>query len=371
MAHFAASMVPFVLIAIAIAFFIYHCVSLKSLLQSRTLCAQSVPEVPQVDSSFKWYEAEPYKLRPFVGKKSFRPSMSVHNISDKWENLFLIEKTYLNITNFRRQVAKEHADKIFHCHPNARSVEALSEFYDMTIKFLCDRFPQYFKVDEKKKSVFNLINKDTFPLYAEQEDSMKLLTILCGNIEEDFLILLKDDPNDHNQEYILRASLTGTPAGFDPSVNFDQPISHIHGPVPQYQERLESPMARFFNRLKPKDLWQRGNWSVQTNNVLFKLDSHHGREGDDEGELSIDQIDFENACFLRCERQVFTRLPKSGAVIMLVRTYLTPVKQIREEGLGEVMANAIESLPDDLAVYKRRKTWGKAVAEYLRMPQEP
>lgn len=364
-------MVPLVLIAVAICFLIFKYYSLK-LHQERPLDpSQAVPKVSPVDSSFKWYEAEPFELRPFVGKKSFRPSMSVRNISDKREDLILIEKTYLDITNHRRQVAKEYADKIFHCNPNTKSLEAVREFYDTTIKFLCDRFPHYFKVDEKKKRVTNLINNDSFPVHAEQEDPIELLKILNGNIEEDFIILLKDNPNDRTQEHILRASLTGTPAGFDPSVNFDKPISFIHFPVPQYQERLESPMARFFNRLEPKDLWQRGNWSVQTNNILFKLDNHHGREGDEEKQLSMDQINFENACFLRCERQVFTRLPKSRAVIMLVRTYLTPMKQIREEGLGEVMANAIESLPEDLALYKRRKTWGKAVTEYLRMPQGP
>ncbi|SGZ57450.1 CIC11C00000001017 [Sungouiella intermedia] len=361
-------MVLFIILVIAIAIVAYYYYPPNPQIQAPVGTSQIVPEVEPVDPSFKWHEAEPYKLRPFVGKKNFRPSMSVHNISNKREDLFLIEKTYLEITNHRRQVAKDYSDKIIHCNPNTRSVEAVREFYDMTIKFLCERYPQYFKIDEEKNSVFNLINNDTLPLTSVQEDPRTLITILTGNIEEDFLILLKDDPKDHSQEYILRASLTGTPAGFDPSVNFDKPVSFIHVPVPQYQERLESPMARFFNRLEPKDLWQRGNWSVQTNNVLFKLDSHHGREGDETKELSMDEIDFDNACFMRCERQVFTRLPKSRAVIMLVRTYLTPIKQIREEGLGEIMANAIESLPADLAFYKRRQAWGNAVKQYLRMP---
>lgn len=370
-------MVPLIFIILAVVAAVYYVRSMRTGSQPKAVITHShsstewkAPTITPVDPSFIWHDEKPYRLRPFVGKKNFNPSMSVQNISLKRELLLLIEQTYLDNTNHRRKVAENNADKIMHCHTNARTIEAVREFYEMCIQFLCDRYPQYFKVDVESNTVFNLINNDSFPLHASQEEPRKLLRILTGNIEEDFLILLKDDPNDHSQEYILRASLTGSPAGFDPSENFDKPISFIHIPVPQYKERLESPMARFFNRLEPKDLWQRANWSVQTNNVLFKLDSHHAREGEEIKELTMDEIDFDNACFLRCERQVFTRLPKSRAVIMLVRTYLTPIKQIKEEeGLGEVMAHAVESLPEDLAFYKRRHAWGTAVTQYLRSPQ--
>lgn len=365
-------MFPIVLLALAIAVLAYHFISKRS--NPKVIDPHSAewvaPKISAVDPSFKWDEEEPYALRPFVGKKNFRPSMGIQNISDKRERLLLIEKTYLDNTNLRREVASEYKDHIVHCNQSERSAAAVREFYDITVQFLCDRYPQYFKVNEEKNVVHNLINDDTIPLEASLEDPTDLLEYLAGNIEEDLIIMLKDDPNDHDQEYVLRASLTGSPAGFDPSHNFDRPVSFIHKPVPQYKDRLESPMARFFNRLEPKDLWQRGNWSVQTNNVLFKLDNHHAREGDVVKELTMDEIDFDNACFLRCERQVFTRMPKSGAILMLVRTYLTPIKQIREEGLGEVMAHAIESLPEDLAFYKRRHAWGTAVKQYLREPQE-
>lgn len=329
---------------------------------------RNLDTIKPVDSSFKWYETEPLPLRPFVGKKSFRPSMGIQNVADKRESLFLIENTYLDCTNLRRQIASQYADKIIHCHNDERAIGAAREFYEMTVNFLCERYPHYFKLDEEKGVVSNLINHDFLPLKASLQNPRDLLKLLAGNIEEDFLILLKDDPNDHSQEYILRASLTGSPAGFDPSHNFDKPVSFIHGPVPQYQDRLESPMARFFNRLEPKDLWQRANWSVQTNNVLFKLEGHHARDGEEVEELTEDDIDFETACFLRCERQLFTRLPKSRAIVMLVRTYLTPIKQVRAEGLGPEMAHAIEQLPDDLAFYKRRQAWGTAVKHYLRTP---
>lgn len=325
------------------------------------------PEIEPVGLDFRWSDADPYYLRPFKGKRNFNPSMGIRNFSQRWEELFLIEKSYLDCTSLRRKYMAAHADKIMYCNDDPRTTEAVREFYNMAIQFMCDRYPQYFKIDEEKNAVVNLINNDCIPYKGDAEDPSELLNVLTGNLEEDILIMLKDNPNDEKEEYILRASLTGSPAGFDPSHNFNKPISAIHGPVPQYSSRLSSPMHLFFNKLEPKHLWMRGNWSIQTNNVLFKLEDHHGRAGDEYKELTMNDIDFDNACFMRCERQLLTRLPVSRANIMLVRTYLTPINQLKDEGLGPELATAIESLPDDLAFYKRRQLWGKAVTEYLRM----
>ncbi|GMG18584.1 unnamed protein product [[Candida] boidinii] len=51
---------------------------------------------------------------------------------------------------------------------------------------------------------------------------------------------------------------------------------------------------------------------------------------------------------------------------MLIRTYTTPLTQIREEGRGEDLCGAIDGLPADLQIYKRKVFWGEAVKSYLR-----
>lgn len=324
------------------------------------------PPITPVDADFVWSEAKPIRWLPFVGKTNFKPSMSVKNMSDKREDLFLVESSYLESTTRRKENIKSHAKYVCYSNTNSRTTMAVREFYLMTLKFLHDRYPMHFDIDIEKDIFINKITNETLPYCPDNLDPRFLVELLCGNIEEDFIIMLKDNPDNEEEEYITRASATGTPAGFDPSSHYDQPVSHIHKPVPLYKDRLHSPMARFFNKLRPKDIWIRGNWSFQENNILFKLDSHHGRPGDELKELRIEDLDFENGCYVRAERQVLTRLPKSGAIIMLVRTYLTPVKDVKAQGLGESLANAIEQLPENLAFYKRRQVWGTAVKQYLR-----
>jgi hypothetical protein len=74
--------------------------------------------------------------------------------------------------------------------------------------------------------------------------------------------------------------------------------------------------------------------------------------------------------YIRCERQTLHRLPKSKALVFAFKTYLYPLKEIKEEGSGEELAAAIDGLKSgnvpEMHFYKRGAEWGKAVKEYLR-----
>jgi len=320
--------------------------------------------VPAIDPSFKWDETIPKKIRPFVKKKSFNAEMGIKNIASTPEDWLLLENTYLQAITLRKKFTRLYPDKTSLAYNNEATAMAIREFYETVTTFLLNRYPQYFVVE--KDTILNKISGETMPLNGKNTTPHELVLILASHIEEDFLILLKDDPDDHEQEYLLRASITGFPAGFDPSKGHNKAISQIHDLVPQYSSRLKNPMSNFFNKLKPKDLWVRHNWSVQTSANYFNLDSLHGRDGDEIKVMTMDDLDFENGCFLRVERQILTRLPKLRAIFMTVRTYLTPMSEIKKEGSGDELCRGISSLPKEIAFYKRALSWGDAVKEYLQ-----
>lgn len=62
---------------------------------------------------------------------------------------------------------------------------------------------------------------------------------------------------------------------------------------------------------------------------------------------------------LRCERQVFIRLPKTKLIVMTIRTYLTPIDKIKQEGNAKELIRGIDSLPEDLAFYKKEECGAK------------
>ncbi|KAG7662742.1 uncharacterized protein J8A68_003730 [[Candida] subhashii] len=330
--------------------------------------------VSAVPPDYHWSKEEPLPIRPFVNKKNFNPSMGVKNLGKTPEDWLLIENSYVHKTNLKRKTLEAHSDQITHIHKNKVTIEALKEFYEVTTQFLLDKYPQHFKYSRWSGMVHNQINQDTFPKHSTKLSPEEMLHILATNLEEDFLILIKDNPQDADEEYILRGAVSGFPTGFDPSKLFNKPVSAIHIPVPQYKPRLQFSMHKFFNNLKTTDLWVRHNWSIQTQGTYFNLGALHGRPGEKIEKMKYEDIDFEGGggdgddrmgCCLRVERQCFVRLPISKAMIMTIRTYLTPIKKVKEEGLGPDLSFAIDSLPDDLAYYKRRDAWGEAVKEYL------
>lgn len=340
------------------------CVIVKFIFNTKKDPPTVTSKIKPIDDSFKWELTPPYKYRPFVGKKNFNPNMAISNLAKTPEDWLLIENTYKEITATKKKLVSQYPDHTLSAYDNPRSRLAVEEYYIKVFDFMVQRYPQYFK--KNKKTIDNLINGESIPIDVRNIDSIQLLKILAANTEEDVVIFLKDNPKNEDEEYILRASITGFPQGFDPSHHHNKPISFIHEPVPQYQSRLKLSMGRFFNRLEASDLWVRYNWSIQTHKNHFSLESNHAYGNDTITQLKYEDIDFDSGCFLRCERQCLTRLPKLRANMMSVRTYVTPIKHIKQEGLSESLCYAIDSLPEDLAFYKRRPAWGEAVKQYLR-----
>lgn len=70
------------------------------------------------------------------------------------------------------------------------------------------------------------------------------------------------------------------------------------------------------------------------------------------------------------ERQFLHRLPESRAILFSFKTLLYPLSEIKEEGLGEALAEAIDGLKLGNApgfhFYKRAAAWGESAKEYLR-----
>lgn len=360
--------------------------------KSDTKFATKVPlpsAINAVCPEFRYQDTPPIPFRPFVGKKDFRINMGIRNLSKDPEELILMESTYKERTELRKKLCKENYDEIIDCVDNDESVAlAVREYYEIITQFLLKRYPQYFKIvdvvkdkdnehtktlkDERSsKHIHNSITGEYLPLDISHTPPKLLLELIGNNTEEDVFILLKNEPANVNDEYRLKAYYETFPAGFNTSLNFNQPISFIHSPIPQYRERLQLAMQRFFNRLEPQHLWYRTNWSIQMHNCLFNPDHnslHKGRPGMEDKivPMEYDDADFDNLAFLRVERQVFTRMPKLRANIMLIRTYLTPLKEIKKEGLAEDLVKAIDGLPADLAYYKMRNYWGNAVKRFLQ-----
>ncbi|KAM3122256.1 hypothetical protein CJJ07_001571 [Candidozyma auris] len=330
--------------------------------------------VSSVHSDFDWRNEVPLKSYPYKDKE-YRMTMGISKLDIKeW---LLIDNTYLDDLEEKRKILhncnpKYPKEKDLRSSTLFESPEAdlaIREFYDTVLKYMCSKFPMYFKKDEK--NILNTITGERLPLSGRANHSRtELLEALTRTIQEDFIILLKDPSRKdekYGDEYFFKGGVFAFAAGFDPINKFDKPLTSIHAPIPGYEEKLKKSMNRYFDRLAPCEIVLRSNFSIQTHEKFYVDDDNKGYHKDylqPEKEFNFDAA---NQIHYRSERQTLTKLPESGAIVFTIRTYLHPFSRFAEKYPedGKRLAGAIRGLPRDLANYKGAEKWGVAALSYL------
>jgi hypothetical protein len=110
---------------------------------------------------------------------------------------------------------------------------------------------------------------------------------------------------------------------------------------------------RYFDHLSLRTSMERTNLFIQTTAELFQ----------DAPEPASEEILVLEHIIVRRERQTFTRLEKSGAVLFTVRTYMQPLTEL---GIEEVRAlkSQILGWDEEIRIYKGWGIWGESVVGY-------
>ncbi|KAI1479810.1 hypothetical protein F4774DRAFT_418650 [Daldinia eschscholtzii] len=255
---------------------------------------------------------------------------------------------------------------------------AIEELYEeIMIRYLPARFPTMFKT-QGGKLVKNLATGTTYPLTTTGLTHAQMLAYMGENVEasidtssvypattssiEDFYFMCPDP----NGDYRLQGYIACFPGGFLSPARVGESVREIHKPVPGYERKLGLSVDRYFARMKPGDFIGRMNWSLQVDGAdLFRTDGNNYYPGTDQVVSDYKEDPSLDESFLRVEHQTLTKLPRSGAVIFTVRSYMTPLHQVKAEGDGKALAEAIESMPQGLGHYKMVQYWGRKVLPWL------
>jgi hypothetical protein len=66
--------------------------------------------------------------------------------------------------------------------------------------------------------------------------------------------------------------------------------------------------------------------------------------------------------------QSLFRLPQSGAIVFVIKTYMYPIQEVKDDGYGEDLATAIEGLETGnvpAMFFIRGRQWTSFVLSYL------
>lgn len=189
------------------------------------------------------------------------------------------------------------------------------------------------------------------------------LMYIGSQVQEDLVIL-----DQRDGDLFADAGLVTFAADWSFRFDVGMTFMEIHGPVPRLRQTGVVGRAReFIMRLQPGQPYRRTNWTMTIGRRLDTATELYHEWGPDRPYvLTLDDEQFGRLVHLRTEVQHLVRLPGSGAVLFLIRTYMLPLAEIAAVRDWRVRAAAVlAELPDDIADYKGIISFRDRAVEYL------
>ncbi|CAL5871764.1 uncharacterized protein PFLUO_LOCUS6017 [Penicillium psychrofluorescens] len=279
--------------------------------------------------------SRPY--RPF--RWAYHQTMSLTKLDTDW--WIELEKTYKSRIAQRKELYAKEGKAVLNSLPGSEL--ACKELMEIVLQFICARYPHYFSLVDNRV-LHNRI------LGTEQDIRAKPpLEILLDNVPEDFALMLRDDKTGF---YILRAAVICSALGWNVASKIDRQLHEIHSPIPDYKEKMQFSMDRFFTKMPTEKPIQRGSWGLEVGEPLYMApgDPLEEERRKQDPNLRIDE------CTLRVDWQTLRRLPLSGAVVFNFKALFTPLVEFRDEpGVPAIVAKVLKEGKKSFMEYKG--TW--------------
>lgn len=266
-----------------------------------------------------------------------------------------LESTYRERIVERKRLHAFHGKTIVDSMPGSET--ACRELMEMVLQFLCVRYPKQFHFDEKTGLFHNSILGTQSNI-----NTVDPLMFLLEHVPEDFLVT-QEDPK--TGLYILRAGVSCSAVGWNMAIKIGKTLEEIHGPVPDYKEKMQFSMdrcgsfiirvscvytiGRFFSKMPSSKPIQRGSWGLEIGQPLFLQpnDPHFKLR-----EIQLPDLDM-NDIYLRVDWQTLRRLPVSRAIVFNFKALFTPVNQFENEAyIPRLMARILREAKPSFLEYK-------------------
>ncbi|KAE9983343.1 hypothetical protein BLS_004553 [Venturia inaequalis] len=269
--------------------------------------------LPKPYPEFDIKKALPRPYRPF--RWAYHQTMSISKMETDW--WLELENTYIQRIKQRQELFAEHGKGVLDMLPGSEL--ACKELMEMCLQFLCARYPQYFKLDVENMLFHNSILGTVSDLKATPS-----LEVILNNVPEDFGITLRDTETGY---YKFRAGVICSALGWNIASKIGMTLPEIHKPIPDYKEKMQFSMDRYFAK-KPTDRCiQRGSWGLEVDQPLYMPPGspHEALRATQIPDLKPSQ------CHLRVDWQTLRRLPLSGAIVFNFKALFTPIESFRDE----------------------------------------
>ncbi|KAF7309473.1 hypothetical protein MIND_00318100 [Mycena indigotica] len=377
---------------------------------------------PKFDaSSYPLNEIKPPMYRPFRWGE-YHVTMGIRSmhwgewieLDDQFESYYRIRKHRLEskpreLLTVLPASVRSHDGEGEQVHIAGGSAGAIELVHELA-EYLSRRYPTTFQVERHDKSFHNYpcgwdglppikavkvsavdekfelpmplplayIGQETPDIIRQGEEAMRIASLL---VQDDLALMVEGT----NGGYYFQAGaiLVGGFWRMVDKIGKRLDEIHISGHVPQYAEKLQVSLERFFRRLSVDKPVVRNNYFVQISPpspanstvdpdqlawgeyVLGPEETYGGIKGTS-APIPPPPVVTPQNLRMRTERQTLRRLPRSGAIVFTIRTYLVPVEELtREPGVAARFASAVRSWTEDVVEYKGQRRYSDVLLKYL------
>ncbi|GLB33456.1 putative protein of unknown function (DUF3445) [Lyophyllum shimeji] len=350
-------------------------------------------------------ESDPIPYRPFRSGE-YHVTMGIRSMH--WDEWIELDNQYEKYHRIREHRIRTRGPRVIRVLPDNPGIvgsgaDAAIETIHELAEYLSRRFPTTFKVERHAsnqvssqkgwggappiKSIQIIPLRKSYDLPLDVNDgenaatrAMELSALL---VQEDLALMIEG----MDGRYYFQAGAICVPGFWRIQDKIGLPLDEIHttGDVPRYKDKLQMSMERFFQRLAVDKPVARNNYFFQ----VVKSASPDAIEDIDPEELAwAESSNGTEDAFshthpahqptrptptpstvrLRTERQTLRRLPRTGAILFTIRTYLTPIDELsKEPGVARRLASALRGWGEDIGTYKGKFTggWWDVVLDYL------
>lgn len=127
-------------------------------------------------------------------------------------------------------------------------------------------------------------------------------------VQEDLCLMVRE-----GEEHVLKGAILCFPASWTLAEKAGRPLIGIHEPVADYDDNIARRVQRLFDGVREgRPLWRfNALWYAEP--TLFHPRSENARRT---------PVDRSRAAYFRSERQSLVRLPRTGAVVFSIHTYV-------------------------------------------------
>jgi hypothetical protein len=160
--------------------------------------------------------------------------------------------------------------------------------------------------------------------------------------------------------YTFRAGIIMSSLGWSLGSKIGRTLDEIHSPVPDYKQKMQLSMRRYFARMATDKPIQRGSWGLEVGTPLFMPpgDPHESLREVQNPAHTLEEM------HLRVDWQTLRRLPLSGAVVFNFKGLFTRVTEFRDEAyVPTLLLKVLREGKENIMEYKN--TWH---TEHVVMP---